>query len=151
MSANADTANPPQIARRSGVSEKLSAPLKASRTILKNGYLVSPAARGWRWKGTSVWAEPSQADMAGPNALASEVARQRDVAVARIVLGLGLEHDAARVAAAVVDEDRFRRGVEFAEQRVQPLEEHRQHRLLVEHGDDQAVADWLGRLFCHGE
>ena len=61
--ANAETAKPHQIAKRSGASEKPTTPCDARRSILNSGYLVSPAARGRRWKATSVCRKPSQANM----------------------------------------------------------------------------------------
>ena len=86
----------------------------------------------------------------------AEIPRQANVAVARVVGRLGAQVDRARVGAAVVDEDRLGGPVEPVEERVQPVQEHRQHRFFVEYGDDDAVAHagvglarhWLNPMYA---
>ena len=85
----------------------------------------------------------------GDRDLMAEIARQREVAIARVGPGAGGEHDAAGVAAAVVDEDDFRRAVERVEQPVEPQEQDRQHRLFVENRHDQAVDGPSGSSGVH--
>jgi len=82
--------------------------------------------------------------------LMAEVARQGEIAIARIVLGLAGGDDAGRVAAAVVDEDDLGRRVEGLHQAVKPMQEQRQHRLFVVERDDQAVDDGSCAL-VHGK
>ena len=80
----------------------------------------------------------------GDGDLVAEIARQADIAEARVALGERLQHDGAGIAAAVVDEDRLRRSVKPGEQQVEPAQQHRQNGFLVEYRDDDAVADRLG-------
>ena len=79
----------------------------------------------------------------GDGDLVAEIARQADIAEARVAPGERLQHDGAGIAAAVVDEDRLRRLVKPGEQQVEPAQQHRQHGFLVEHRNDDAVADRL--------
>ena len=74
----------------------------------------------------------------------AEVARKADIAKARVTLDERLQHNGAGIAAAVVDEDRFRRLAKPGEQLVEPAQQHWQHGFLVEDRDDKAVADRLG-------
>ncbi len=72
--------------------------------------------------------------------LVAKVPRQPDVAVARVVLGLGLEDDRAAVDAAIIDQDGLRGRVEqIVEQSVDAPHEHRQDRLFVVNRDDEAI------------
>jgi hypothetical protein len=71
--------------------------------------------------------------------LMAEIARQPHEAVARIRARLGLEHDRARIARAVVDEYDFRRAIEAGEQGVQTMQQHRKNRFLVEDRHDQRI------------
>ena len=80
----------------------------------------------------------------GDGDLVAEIARQADITEARVAPGKRLQHEGAGIRAAVVDEDRLRRLIKLGEQQVEPAHQHRQHRFLVEHGDDDAVADRLG-------
>jgi hypothetical protein len=80
----------------------------------------------------------------GDGDLVAEIARQADIAEARVALGERLQHDGAGIAAPVVDQDRLRRPAKPGEQQVEPAQQHRQHGFLVEDGDDDAVDDRLG-------
>ena len=70
----------------------------------------------------------------------SEVAREPDRREARIAPRGLLEQRPRPVAAAVVDDDRAPRDRERREVRVEPLEQARQHRLLVEDRDHEVEA-----------
>lgn len=54
---------PTMRARRRGRPEKELMAVQANQSILKKGYLVEPAARGSRSKGTMASLRPSQATM----------------------------------------------------------------------------------------
>ena len=52
--AKIDTANPVQVASRSGKKENEVMLSRANRVILRTGNFVSPAWRAWRWYFTAV-------------------------------------------------------------------------------------------------
>src|SRR6516164_3058562 len=58
--AEADVANPVQVARRSGTTEKEKIPSSANRTILRKENFVIPAARRDRRYSTALCENPSQ-------------------------------------------------------------------------------------------
>ena len=75
----------------------------------------------------------------GDGDLVAEIARQLDVAIALVRARLGFANDGARIARAVVDENRLGGRIELVEQGVEPAQQNRQHRLFVVDGDDERI------------
>ena len=75
----------------------------------------------------------------GDGDLMAEIAAQLEKSIPRVHAGLGLANDRARIARAVVDENRLGRPVERVQQRVKAAQQQRQHSLLVVDGNDEGI------------
>ncbi len=82
----------------------------------------------------------SAIESGGDRDLMAEIARELDEPIATVGPRLALDHDRARVARSVVDDNHLAGRVERVQESVEALEQNRHDRLLVEDRHDEGIS-----------